>query len=264
MIAAVFDNRLRIGMKLDCDPTTIYAALLEGRYRGTIYRSDLDSDNPYNTYRHAGLPPGPIANPGLASMQRGAASGGHPTRSTSWRGRTASGAHEFSSNIAAHEAATAAVSTCLQQASPLNSSCASTWQRSSRRPITESRVARTAGDAWRRCRRAICATCCAIPDCRSTSRTPASASTPSRSWSNRCARCCRSTAKRTAAGHRERARYCRRQVIAAKDRAKFLAGKHPHEKEEMAQWMLVWLENPEVFPAWVEARKTVLATNSHR
>jgi hypothetical protein len=70
-IAAVFENRLRIGMKLDCDPTTIYAALLDGRYRGVIYRSDLDSDHPYNTYRHAGLPPGPIANPSLASHPRG-------------------------------------------------------------------------------------------------------------------------------------------------------------------------------------------------
>ncbi len=64
-----------------------------------------------------------------------------------------------------------------------------------------------------------------------------------------------------AAGLRDRARYCRRQVIAAKDRAKFLAA-NPRtspekklEKEEMAEWMLVWLENPEVFPAWVEARK---------
>ncbi|MBS1856461.1 MAG: hypothetical protein JST11_13925 [Acidobacteria bacterium] len=67
-----------------------------------------------------------------------------------------------------------------------------------------------------------------------------------------------------AAGDRERARYCRRQVIAAKDRAKFLA-ENPRtspekqaQKTEMAQWMLVWLENPEVFPAWVEARKKVL------
>ncbi|HZY58879.1 MAG TPA: endolytic transglycosylase MltG, partial [Candidatus Binataceae bacterium] len=68
-IAAVFTNRLRIGMKLDCDPTTIYAALLENRYRGTIYRSDLDRDHAYNTYRYAGLPPGPIANPGLASIR---------------------------------------------------------------------------------------------------------------------------------------------------------------------------------------------------
>src|SRR6188474_3253440 len=55
----------------------------------------------------------------------------------------------------------------------------------------------------------------------------------------------------TAAENRDRARYCRRQVIAAKDRAKFLAKVKP-EKEEMAEWMLVWLENPEVFPAWVD------------
>src|SRR5215475_12326206 len=59
-----------------------------------------------------------------------------------------------------------------------------------------------------------------------------------------------------AAGERDRARYCRRQVIAAKDRAKFLAANSgtPEskraEKAEMAEWMLVWLENPEVFPAW--------------
>ena len=57
-----------------------------------------------------------------------------------------------------------------------------------------------------------------------------------------------------ALGDRDRARYCRRQVIAAKDRAKFAAAKKP-EKNEMVQWMMVWLENPEVFPAWVAARK---------
>jgi hypothetical protein len=67
----------------------------------------------------------------------------------------------------------------------------------------------------------------------------------------------------TAAGDRDRARYCRRQVIGAKDRARFLArdGRMAPEKkaqkEEMVQWMLVWLENPEVFPAWVTARKRV-------
>ena len=59
VIASVFTNRLRIGMPLQCDPTTIYSALIEGRYRGAIRRSDLDRDHPYNTYQHAGLPPGP-------------------------------------------------------------------------------------------------------------------------------------------------------------------------------------------------------------
>jgi len=103
-IAAVFENRLRIGMKLDCDPTTIYAALLDGRYRGVIHRSDLDSDNPYNTYRHAGLPPGPIANPGLAAVRAADA----PERSDALyfvARPDGSGAHEFSSTIAAHESA---------------------------------------------------------------------------------------------------------------------------------------------------------------
>ena len=68
-IASVYANRLKQGMPLDADPTTIYAALLEDRYQGVIHRSDLANPSPYNTYRHAGLPPGPIANPGLASLR---------------------------------------------------------------------------------------------------------------------------------------------------------------------------------------------------
>jgi len=66
------------------------------------------------------------------------------------------------------------------------------------------------------------------------------------------------------AGDRDRARYCRRQAIAAKDRAKWMAvtprstPEKRTQKEEMAQWMLVWLENPEVFPAWVDARKKTI------
>jgi UPF0755 protein len=103
-IAAVFENRLRIGMKLDCDPTTIYAALLQQHYRGVIHRSDLDSDHPYNTYRHPGLPPGPIANPGLASIR--AALAPSDMDSLYFVARAdGSGGHEFSSNIAAHESA---------------------------------------------------------------------------------------------------------------------------------------------------------------
>ena len=105
-IAAVFGNRLRIGMKLDCDSTTIYAALLDRRYRGTIYKSDLESENPYNTYRHAGLPPGPIANPGLPSLKAALA----PAESNALyfvARPDDSGSHVFSSNLAAHEAATA-------------------------------------------------------------------------------------------------------------------------------------------------------------
>ena len=105
LIAAVFVNRLRLGMKLECDPTTIYAAELLGAYRGTIYRSDLDRMHPYNTYSHVGLPPGPIANPGIPSLMAAL----HPAASEDLyfvRRPDDSGAHQFSTNLAAHAAAT--------------------------------------------------------------------------------------------------------------------------------------------------------------
>ena len=69
LVAGVFTNRLAQGIPLATDPSVVYAALLEGRYRGTIYASDLQNESPYNTYRHSGLPPGPIANPGVAALK---------------------------------------------------------------------------------------------------------------------------------------------------------------------------------------------------
>ncbi|HEV3331310.1 MAG TPA: endolytic transglycosylase MltG [Bryobacteraceae bacterium] len=114
LIAAVFENRLRLGMKLECDPTTIYAAMLLNRYRGTIYRSDLQSDQPYNTYRHTGLPPGPIANPGVASLKAVLAPADSEALYFVLRPGD-SGAHEFSRNIAQHEAATAKYRRGLQR-----------------------------------------------------------------------------------------------------------------------------------------------------
>jgi len=69
LVAGVFENRLATGMTLATDPSVIYAALLENRWRGTISQSDLQSDSAYNTYRHKGLPPGPIANPGVAALR---------------------------------------------------------------------------------------------------------------------------------------------------------------------------------------------------
>jgi UPF0755 protein len=69
LVSSVYHNRMRIGMLLQCDPTIIYGLLLEGRYRGRIYESDLRAPHAYNTYIHQGLPPGPIANPGLESLQ---------------------------------------------------------------------------------------------------------------------------------------------------------------------------------------------------
>ena len=69
LVASVLQNRLAKDMPLMTDPTVIYAAMLENQYRGTIYQSDLKRDSAYNTYRHAGLPPGPICSPGTASLQ---------------------------------------------------------------------------------------------------------------------------------------------------------------------------------------------------
>jgi len=69
MIAGVYCNRLRIGMKLDADPTVIYA-VTKGKPLGRrIFKSELNAENGYNTYRRAGLPEGPIANPGKASIE---------------------------------------------------------------------------------------------------------------------------------------------------------------------------------------------------
>ena len=69
LVAGVFNNRLAKGMPLATDPTVVYAALLEDRWRGTIFASDLQSPSLYNTYKHPGLPPGPICNPGIAALR---------------------------------------------------------------------------------------------------------------------------------------------------------------------------------------------------
>ena len=72
LVAAVYTNRLKIGMGMQCDPTVIYALERAGRYTGNLTRADLQFDSPYNTYRYAGLPPGPIAAPGQASLEAAA------------------------------------------------------------------------------------------------------------------------------------------------------------------------------------------------
>jgi UPF0755 protein len=106
MVASVFQNRLGMGMKLDCDPTTVYAALIEHRYRGAIYRSDLANISPWNTYQHAGLPPGPIANPGLSSIR--AALEPAETRYLYFVAKAdGSGGHNFSESLVQHDAAVA-------------------------------------------------------------------------------------------------------------------------------------------------------------
>ncbi len=103
LIAGVFTNRLKVNMRLECDPTTIYAALLDERYRGAIYRSDLHSHNPYNTYQNPGLPPGPIANPGTAAL----AAALHPTETgyLYFVAKPTGGGHQFSATFADHDKA---------------------------------------------------------------------------------------------------------------------------------------------------------------
>jgi UPF0755 protein len=68
LVAGIFENRLSKNMRMQCDPTVIYALEQNGQYKGTLTGADLQIDSPYNTYQHAGLPPGPIGNPGEESL----------------------------------------------------------------------------------------------------------------------------------------------------------------------------------------------------
>ena len=72
LVAAVYRNRMKIGMGMQADPTVIYALTKAGRYKGNLSRENLQFDSPYNTYRYAGLPPGPIAAPGRAALDAAA------------------------------------------------------------------------------------------------------------------------------------------------------------------------------------------------
>ena len=69
IVSAVYRNRLRIGMGMQADPTVVYALQKAGRYDGNIRKDDLAINSPYNTYKYPGLPPGPIASPGKASLE---------------------------------------------------------------------------------------------------------------------------------------------------------------------------------------------------
>jgi UPF0755 protein len=101
IVAAVYWNRLKIGMGLQCDPTVIYALQRAGRYTGNLTRADLTFDSPYNTYRYAGLPPGPIAAPGRASLD--AALNPAPVNYLYFVSRN-DGSHAFAATLADHNA----------------------------------------------------------------------------------------------------------------------------------------------------------------
>ncbi len=98
-IAGVLENRLKKGMKLEIDATVLYAL---GHHKDRVYYKDLEVDSPYNTYRNAGLPPGPIASPGMASLDAAL----HPEASDYlYYVAQSSGEHRFSRTLAEHNAA---------------------------------------------------------------------------------------------------------------------------------------------------------------
>lgn len=99
LVSAVYHNRLRQGMGLQCDPTVIYALELRGRFNGNLTRADLAVDSPYNTYRYRGLPPGPIAAPGRLSIE--AAVRPAPVDYVYFVSRN-DGTHAFASTLAEH------------------------------------------------------------------------------------------------------------------------------------------------------------------
>jgi len=102
LIASVFANRMRIGMRLQTDPTVIYG--LGEKYNGRIHKRDLVTDTPWNTYTRDGLPPTPIAMPGLASLR--AAVQPAQTQFLYFVGR-GDGTHEFSRSLEEHNRAVA-------------------------------------------------------------------------------------------------------------------------------------------------------------
>jgi UPF0755 protein len=113
VVAAVFYNRLGLGIPLQCDPTVIYALMLENRYDGRILLSQLEHPSPYNTYLHRGLPPGPIANPGRASI----AAALQPEQTEYlYFVANAEGGHTFSRTLAEHNVAVSVYRQNLRQA----------------------------------------------------------------------------------------------------------------------------------------------------
>jgi UPF0755 protein len=99
MVASVYNNRLNQHIALDADPSIIYAELLAGTYQGALHHADMRFVSAYNTYRHAGLPPGPIANPGRSALEAAM----HPAQSDYlYFVADAQGHHRFARTIEEH------------------------------------------------------------------------------------------------------------------------------------------------------------------
>jgi UPF0755 protein len=99
LVASVYYNRLAKKIALQADPSVIYGELLAGTYTGALHHQDMQTDSPYNTYKHAGLPPGPIANPGKTSLEAAL----HPAASDYYYFvSNGNGHHNFARNLEEH------------------------------------------------------------------------------------------------------------------------------------------------------------------
>lgn len=111
-VASVYMNRLSGRIPLQADPSVIYAELLRGTYGGALHHNDMQFDSEYNTYRHAGLPPGPIANPGKSSLQAAM----HPAETRFYYFVSdGNGHHRFASSLEEHNKNVAALRRIVAQ-----------------------------------------------------------------------------------------------------------------------------------------------------
>ena len=99
LVASVYYNRLAKNIALDADPSVIYGELLAGTYAGALHHDDMRFNSPYNTYRHTGLPPGPIGNPGRSALEAAM----HPAQSDYYYFvADAQGHHRFARTVEEH------------------------------------------------------------------------------------------------------------------------------------------------------------------
>jgi len=111
-VASVYSNRLASRIPLQADPSVIYAELLQGTYTGALHHPDMQFDSAYNTYRHPGLPPGPIANPGKSSLQAAM----HPAQTSYYYFVSdGNGHHRFAATLEEHNHNVAALRRLMSQ-----------------------------------------------------------------------------------------------------------------------------------------------------
>jgi UPF0755 protein len=112
LVASVYYNRLAKNIALQADPSVIYAELLRGRYNGALHHADMQFRSSYNTYTHAGLPPGPIGNPGRSSLEAAM----HPANTDYYYFvSNGNGHHRFAHSLEEHNRNVAAYRKAVEQ-----------------------------------------------------------------------------------------------------------------------------------------------------